>query len=133
LSQFGLDQFLFLLSVGGAGWSLWCFVRNTRRGPDRSIMPQVDEQFRQLRIDTGLPASSFDGRTADIILQSEQMVDDGDGAFRVVRVFRYARNAHGEYFYVISDGVDKPFFKHIPQANARIVLKKKYIPPPAAR
>lgn len=122
-----------LLSLCGAGWSMWRLVQNTRRGRDRSILPQVDEQFRQLRVASELPAFCFDGSTAQIVKENEEMVDDGDGAYRTVRVFRYARNAHGEYFYFISDGSGKPFFKHIPQANARIVLMEKYIPPPSAR
>lgn len=128
-----MNQLLFFLFLGFIAWRIWRAIRNALDGSAPSIMPKVDEQFRQLVVASEQPEFCFDGSTAQIVKEDEEGVSDGNGAYTLLRVFRYARNAHGEYFYFISDGSGKPFFKHIPHENARIVLKKKYIPPPPAR
>jgi hypothetical protein len=37
--------------------------------------------------------------------------------------------AHGEYFFFISEGSGRPFFKHVTQGNAKIALGRKYVAP----
>lgn len=128
-----MNQLLFFLVLCFLAWRLWRTIQNARNGGDPGIMPRVDEEFRQLCVTGERPEFCFDGSTAQIVKEDEEGVSDGNGAYTLLRVFRYARNVHGEYFYFISDGSGKPFFKHIPHENARIVLKKKYIPPPSAR
>ena len=128
-----MNLLLLLLLLCFVAWRIWRIIRNALDGSDPSIMPKVDEEFRKLVVASEQPELCFDGSTAQIVKEDEDGVSDGNGGYTLMRVFRYARNAHGEYFYFISDGSGKPFFKHIPHANARIVLKKKYIPPTSAR
>jgi hypothetical protein len=47
----------------------------------------------------------------------------------VVRVQRWATNEHGEYFFFISEGAGRPYFKHVEQRNARLALGKRYRAP----
>ncbi|MFC0252574.1 hypothetical protein [Massilia consociata] len=126
-----MDLILTLLFVALAVWHGWRrFKSGIYYGGDRSILVRVDEEFRQLRVSSERRDMCFDGRTAHIVKQNEEGRADGDGAnYVVVRVFRYARNPQGEYFYFISEGNGRPYFKHISQQNAKIALGKRYIAP----
>jgi hypothetical protein len=59
----------------------------------------------------------------------EGMTDARTNIFVLHRVHRFARNAHGEYFFFISEGSGTPFFKHVTQGNAKIALGRKYVAP----
>jgi hypothetical protein len=114
-------------------WSIVRFVRNARKGDDLSLLPKIEEEFRTLVVDSEVPELRFDGRTADVVDdRQEGMMDEGTGAFTLHRVHRFARNSHGEYFFLISEGSGKPFFKHVTHVNARIALGKKYVAPGSA-
>lgn len=110
--------------------SIVCFVRNARKGDDLSLLPKIEEEFRTLVVNSELPELRFDGRTAEVVDdRQEGMIDEDTGSFTLHRVHRFARNSHGEYFFLISEGSGKPFFKHVTHVNARIALGKKYVAP----
>jgi|GEM_PF-2994155 len=125
------------------GWVLWALllptificslvvnVRRWRQGDDLSLLSRVDEEFRALAVAVEVPELCFDGRTAHIVDERrEGFHDSNSGTFTLQRILRFARNAHGEYFFFISEGSGTPFFKHVTQVNAKIALGKKYIAP----
>jgi hypothetical protein len=94
----------------------------------------AEAQFTGLVVDSPDPAFAFRGDAADVVEQTES-IDRFDGGAPIgYTLKRFARNEAGEYFMFLSNSDGKPFFfKHVPQANARIALKKKYIAPPAQR
>lgn len=105
--------------------------RMAARGDDLSILPRVEDEFRALIIDSEFPELCFDGRTADIVDERrEGFTDRQTNTYTLLAVHRFARNAHGEYFFFISEGSGRPFFKHVRQGNARIALGRKYVAPP---
>lgn len=110
--------------------SIRSFQRDVACG-ENSVMPRVDEEFRALRIDHPDPARAFDGRSAEVVEDRLEGVTVND-IYELVRVHRFARNGHGEYFFFISDGSGKPFFKPVSQLNARIASGKKYRAPASA-
>lgn len=107
-------------------WHLW---RNRHVDPQR-VLKLAAEEFRQLRIDAGHPAWGFDGGSAQLV--HEQIEYQDKAMVTVLRVTRYARNSRGEYFYFMSEGTGRPFFKHIDQASAKAALGDKYIAPASA-
>jgi hypothetical protein len=111
-------------------WSIVRFVQNPRKGDDLSLLPKIEEEFRTLVVNSEHPELRFDGRTAEVVDdRQEGIIDQDTGTFTLHRVHRFARNSHGEYFFLISEGSGKPFFKHISHVNARIALGKKYVAP----
>jgi hypothetical protein len=98
---------------------------------DRSILPRVDAEFRQLLVAGAHPAYCIDARTARIVDEREQFMGSHEHGYILVSVQRHVRNDHGEYYFFLSEGSGKPVFRHVPQATARAVLKKKYIAPGA--
>jgi hypothetical protein len=111
--------------------SVWIVVRgfrNATKGDDLSRLPRIEEEFRTLVVHSELPELCFDGNTAEVVDDRQEGTDD-ECTFTLHRVHRFARNAYGEYFFMISEGSGKPFFKHVSQANAQIALGGKYIPP----
>jgi hypothetical protein len=127
-----MEQKLVFLLFIGVGFLI--FVRNAIRaadGDDLSVLERADDEFRALIVDVSVPELCFDGRTAQIVDERHDGVSDrGTGCYTLQRVRRFARNAHGEYFFFISEGTGKPYFKHVTQANAKLELGKKYIAPP---
>jgi len=120
---------LVLLWLIGFAW-LVSNGQRLPRGDDNSILARVDEEFQALVVNSNVPALHFDGRTAEIVDErQERFTDEGTGVSTLVRVERFARNAHGEYFFFLSEGVGTPFFKHVSHTNARVVLGKKYVAP----
>lgn len=117
--------------VAVAGQIIYRRMKGIPLGPDRRIVPRVDEEFLQLRIESELPEYSFDGRTAEIVTDGEQRMGDDAFNYTLVNIQRYARNAHGEYFFFLSEGSGKPVFRHVPQETAKVVLGKKYVAPGA--
>jgi hypothetical protein len=111
---------------------VWSSVHNFRRamqGDDLSVLVRAEEEFRALLVHHELPEFCFDGRTAQVIRDSTEGLNDSSGVYTLHRICRFARNTHGEYFYFMSEGSGRPFFKHVSQGTAKIALGKKYIPP----
>ena len=114
---------------------VWSMVRGFRRaikGDDVSILPRAEEEFRTLVINHELPELSFDGNSAEIVKNWREGITYNN-IYTLHRICRFARNEHGEYFYFMSDGSGRPFFKHVTQVNAKIALGKKYIAPVSVR
>ena len=107
-------------------WRLW---RNRHIDPERVLKLAVEE-FRQLRIDADNPAWRFDGSSARIVHERVEYQDKA--MITVLRVTRYARNSHGEYFFFMSEGTGRPFFKHIDQPSAKAALGDSYLAPSSA-
>jgi hypothetical protein len=118
----------FLLVVALFAWSAVQSFRNAAKGDDLSRLPRIEEEFRALVVYNELPELCFDGNTAEVVDDRLEGIDD-EYTFTLHRVHRFARNAYGEYFFMISEGSGKPFFKHVNQASAKIALGGKYIPP----
>lgn len=85
------------------------------------------DQVRDYRVVSPDSRYAFDGQTATIVHQEESSA--GRRAPEQFSVTIYATNEAGEYFMFISDGVNKPFFKHVEPRMARLVLKDKYREP----
>lgn len=109
---------------------LFCYLWSNRHVDPRRVLKLAAEEFRQLRIDAEHPAWRFDGGSAQLVHEHIEYRDKA--MVTVLRVTRYARNAHGEYFYFMSEGTGRPFFKHIDQASARAALGDNYLAPPSA-
>jgi hypothetical protein len=120
----------FLLVVAFLAWSVVESFRKSIKGDDLSRLPQIEEELRTLVVHSELPELCFDGNTAEVVDDRQEGIDD-EYTFTLHRVHRFARNAYGEYFFMISEGSGKPFFKHVTHANAQIALGEKYIPPGA--
>jgi hypothetical protein len=93
----------------------------------RDIVGMANEEFRQIRITEAPPELCFDGRSAEIVVENVAYQDEY--RIRVISVTRYARNAHGEYFFFVSEGRGRAYFKHIEQRAARAALGKRYLAP----
>lgn len=105
-----------------AAYSNYRYVRGTR-----DVVRLADEEFRQILLKGGPPELCFDGRSAEIVVESVSYQDKY--RIRALSVTRYARNAHGEYFFFMSEGTGKPLFRHIEQRAARAALGKRYVAP----
>ena len=92
------------------------------------ILPQVDEEFRQIRYEAEDARLAFDGSSAQLVHEAREYEDKYQRT--LIRVTRYARNAHGEYFYFMSEGTGRALFRHISHAAAEAALGRKYIAPP---
>lgn len=115
----------FLIGIAVAGAAGYVNYRYQQRY--RGLLARAEEEFRQLRIEAADPAMRFDGRTAVVVDERREYLERTMQT--VVRVQRYARNAHGEYFFFISEGAGRPFFKHIEQRAALAALGERYIAP----
>ena len=104
------------------GYSNYRYIRSAR-----DIVGMANEEFRQIRITEAPPELCFDGRSAEIVVENVAYQDEY--RIRAVSVTRYARNAHGEYFYFVSEGRGRAYFKHIEQRAARAALGKRYLAP----
>ncbi len=114
-----------LLGIVLAGAAAYWNHRYLRRFD--GVLERAEQEFRQLRIEAADPAMCFDGRSAVIVDERREYFDESMRT--VVRIHRYARNAHGEYFFFISEGAGKPFFKHVEQRIAKVALGKRYVAP----
>ena len=126
-----MNAILFFLFLAFVAWTLVHSIRNAVGREDLSILPRVEDEFRALIVDSEFPELCVDGRTADIMDERrEGYTDRQTNTFILNSVHRFARNAHGEYFFFISEGSGRPFFKHVTQGNAKIALGRKYVAPP---
>ncbi len=113
----------WIVAAAAIGYGNYRYVRGSR-----DVKGLADAEFRQIRVETGPPALCFDGREAEVV--AERVAYEDRHRIRVASVTRYARNAHGEYFFFVSEGRGRPYFKHIEQAVARVALGKRYVAPP---
>ena len=118
----------FLLVVALFAWGAEQTFRNAINGDDLSRLPRIEEEFPTLVVHSEHPELCFDGNTAEVVDDRHEGIDD-ESTFILLRVHRFARNAHGEYFFMISEGSGKPFFKHVSQASAQVALGEKYMQP----
>ncbi|RZA32216.1 MAG: hypothetical protein EOP92_27175 [Lysobacteraceae bacterium] len=109
-----------------AGYTNYRYVRRYD-----GLVGRVEEEFRGLRLEAADPAMCFDGRTAAIVREQREYSDRDMRT--VIRIQRYARNGHGEYFFFISEGNGRPYFKHIGHSAAKVALGSSYVPPTNAR
>lgn len=96
---------------------------------------EAERAFSALDKPCANPAYEFKGDMADVVHQIEEIGRDDGGRLSSYKLTRFARNEAGEYFMYIcyGDAADAGFFKHVSHGNAKAVLKKKYIAPPAQR
>ena len=119
-----------LLIGAAAGVAAHYFHQRYARRFD-GLLERAEAEFRQLLIEAADPAMCFDGRSAVIVTEGRDYLDKSMST--VVRLNRFARNAHGEYFYFMSEGVGRPYFKHVEQRAAKAELGNKYVAPPGPR
>lgn len=118
----GLGMLLVALGVA-------LLVGHVRRGASVSLermRATAELSYKRLRVDASAPELAFDGRTAEVMKVEEEVLYKEHVPSRLLLHF-YARNPHGEYFYVIARNDDGPFVKHIAHASARAILKEKYL------
>lgn len=126
-----MEALLLFVVLGVCAWRTVDIFRRAARGDDLSILPRVENEFRSLIVTNELPELCFDGRTAEIVDDRQEGINDSESqTFTLHRIHRFARNAHGEYFFFVSEGSGRPFFKHVTQVNAKIALGNKYVAPP---
>ena len=113
-----------IVAAAAVGYSNYRYMRDAR-----DVVGMANEEFRQIRITEAPPELCFDGRSAAIVVESVAYQDES--RIRAVSVTRYARNAHGEYFFFVSEGRGSAYFKHIEQRAAKAALGKRYLAPPA--
>lgn len=111
-----------IVVAAAAGYGNYRYARGAR-----DVRRLADEEFRQIRVESGPAALCFDGRSAEIV--AEGVAYEDKYCIRVLSVTRYARNAPGEYFFFISEGRGRPYFKHIEQRAARAALGDRYVAP----
>jgi hypothetical protein len=83
----------------------------------------------RLAVTSSDPRLDFDGRTAEVVKDDEEL-KMVNMAIVSIKVRRIARNRAGEYFLFLSDGAARPYLKHIPQSNAKVLLGAAYVAPP---
>lgn len=120
--------FLFLLiSIIGIAVSR---TKGLAHEQEHGVLTRINEEFRTLVVNSTVPNLRFDGRASEIVDEQQEHHTDGEtNASTLVRVQRFAKNEYGEYFFFISEGNGRPFFKHVSQTNARLALGKKYVAP----
>jgi len=93
---------------------------------------KVNEQFLKLGIDEEDQQYALKGSTATIVQDQESEGQGETSAIPEYHLTRFARNTYGEYFMlmytVIGGEVSMLLCRHISQTNARIALKKQYVP-----
>lgn len=113
----------------------WIGCRNIRTqvsafGNPEDLRKQLESDFRDVLVTSPDPRYSFDGKTASVVRDDESL-RTSNYAVIGMSVRRLARNSAGEYFLFLWNESRKPFFKHIDQANAKLLLGSEYIPPAA--
>lgn len=125
-----MEAILLFFVLGFCAWRAVKIFQNAARGDDLSVLPRIENEFHSLIVTNELPELCFDGRTAEIVDERQEGFTDSDSqTFTLHRLHRFARNAHGEYFFFVSEGSGRPFFKHVTQVNAKIALRSKYVAP----
>lgn len=107
----------FLFAFSRARW------KNQKSGPLRIA---AQNAFREFSIHSDDPFLRFDGSTARIVHETEE-VNDITSQSIMYNLTIYAYNEVGEYFMYVSNQNASPFFKHLSHTNAKVVLGKAYV------
>jgi hypothetical protein len=112
---------------------IWLVCRNIRTqvrasGNPQALKRQLEADFRSLRVRSSNARYAFDGRTAKVVKDDESF-KTSNYAIVGMEVTRVAVNDHGEYFLFLRDEARKPFFKHIEQSRAKLLLGARYVAP----
>jgi hypothetical protein len=99
----------------------------TRNNPE-ALRVRLDEQFKALSLPSTDQRYAFDGSAAEVVKEDEE-VKMVNLAIVAIKVRRIARNQAGEYFLFVSDGEARPYVKHIPHSNAKVLLGEAYVAP----
>jgi hypothetical protein len=86
------------------------------------------DALRKFNVTGGDARYAFFGQEVETINRVEERRSP-DGVLSSLTVTRILRNDAGEYFYWLWRSDDAPFVKSIPHSNAKLLLKKRYIPP----
>jgi hypothetical protein len=89
------------------------------------------EEFHEYKVSSNNCSLEFDGSKAKIIdekVDATSTLEKKWGGTSYSFTF-FAQNQAGEYFMYVSNPDAAPYFKHISQVNAKIVLGKKYTEP----
>ncbi|MDP3577794.1 hypothetical protein [Methyloversatilis sp.] len=112
-----------------AAYNIRLYLR-TRDNPG-ALRTKIEREFRAYSVASHDAKFAFVGLTAEVVKEDEE-VSTVNYAIVAIKSRRIARNESGEYFLYVTDGTAKPFFKHIPHSNAKILLREKYTEPPDA-
>lgn len=87
----------------------------------------LDLMYQECKIDADIPMFRFAPDNAQIMqAKDENLHENGD---EILSRQIYARNRHGEYFYILLRSDSEKYLKHISHTTARVVLGSKYIAP----
>lgn len=86
------------------------------------------DALRKFNVTSGDARYAFFGQEIETMSRVEERRSP-DGVLSSLTVTRILRNEVGEYFYWLWRSDDAPFVKSIPPSNAKLLLKKRYIPP----
>lgn len=122
-----LQFFAFLAFIA---WIAYRNIRTSIRALDNpeDLREQLESDLRDILVTSQDPRFAFDGRTA-VFVKDDESLKTSNFAVIGMRVTRLARNGAGEYFLFIWDESRKPFFKHVDQSNAKLLLGAKYVSP----
>ena len=116
-----------------AGWVGVLLWREQERVEAERLMrfrQAADEQFRHLVVPSADPRLHFNGMQVTEVMDEETLQYMNKNLVGI-ELTRYSRNAAGEYFMFVHNPEGKPFFKHVEHRIAKVVLKERYVPPPA--
>ena len=105
------------------------YPRERNRTQLRAWRAEEERDLAELSIKVGDVRYCVDGVSAPTVHRTEEVRSMDSGHVVTFLATRYLRNPAGEYFVWMWRSYDKPYVKHMPHENARIVLKRKYVPP----
>ena len=109
------------------------YPREENRKRLRAWRAEEERTLAQLSIQVSDARYSVDGISAMTVERTEAISSTDNGQVVTFSATRFLRNPFGEYFMWVWRSGGKPYVKHVSQVNARVVLKRKYIPPRGGR
>jgi hypothetical protein len=119
---------IFVVLVGVAAALLLRYVSRRERDALHEWRDGEMKALRTISVISGDARHSLLGQEVKTMNRIEERRSP-DGVLSGLTVTRILRNNAGEYFYWLWRSDESPFVKHIPHANAKLLLKKKYIAP----
>jgi len=89
---------------------------------------EAETAFRSQRASSTDPRYQFDGKTAQVLSESEE-IQTAKGCPTGYMQTRVARSESGEYFWFLFLAGQPPVLKHIEHGSAKALLREKYVPP----